>query len=43
MMKSAEDVYEYACHEGNHGLEGILKGSRLQDKINATGTTQGRQ
>ena len=43
MMKSAEDVYEYACHEGNHGLEGILKGSRLQDKLNATGTTQGRQ
>ena len=44
MMKSAEDVYEYACHEGNHGLEGILKGSRLQDKLNTTGTNQqGRQ
>jgi hypothetical protein len=44
MMKSAEDVYEYACHEGNHGLEGIMKGSRLQDKLNATGTNQqGRQ
>ena len=44
MMKSADDVYEYACHEGNHGLEGILKGSRLQDKLNVTGTNQqGRQ
>jgi hypothetical protein len=35
MDKSAEDVYEYACHEGNRGLEGILTGSRLQDKLNA--------
>jgi hypothetical protein len=35
MDNSAEDVYEYACHEGNHGLEGILTGSRLQDKLNA--------
>ncbi len=43
MMKSDEDVYEYACHEGNHGLEGILKGSRLQDKLNATGSTGSRQ
>jgi hypothetical protein len=33
MAKSEDDVYEYACHEGNHGLEGILKGSRLQDKL----------
>jgi hypothetical protein len=22
-------VFEYACHEGNHAMEGILKGSRL--------------
>jgi len=43
MMKSADDVYEYACHEGNHGLEGILKGSRLQDKLNATGNQTSRQ
>jgi len=25
-------VYEYACHEGNYGLEGILMGARLQDR-----------
>jgi hypothetical protein len=24
-------VFEYACHEGNHAMEGILKGSRLID------------
>lgn len=23
-----EDMYEYACHEGNHGLIGILEGGR---------------
>jgi hypothetical protein len=36
MMKSSDDIYEYACHEGNRGLEGILKGSRLLEKTNAT-------
>ena len=28
-------VYEYACHEGNHAMEGILKGSRLIEKTAA--------
>ncbi|MEZ5490939.1 MAG: hypothetical protein R3F50_11555 [Gammaproteobacteria bacterium] len=28
---SAERQYEYACHEGNYGLEGILAGSRRQE------------
>jgi hypothetical protein len=37
MARSEEDVYEYACHEGNRGLEGILNGSRLQDKLRLTG------
>lgn len=26
------NVYEYACHEGNHGLIGILAGAREDDK-----------
>ncbi len=25
-------VYEYACHEGNYGLLGILEGARQQEK-----------
>ena len=25
-------VYEYACHEGNYGMEGILAGARAQEK-----------
>jgi hypothetical protein len=28
MSRSDEPIYEYACHEGNIGLEGILKGAR---------------
>jgi hypothetical protein len=27
--QSATRVYEYACHEGNYAMEGILKGARL--------------
>jgi len=27
-----EQVYEYACHEGNHGLIGILEGGRAADR-----------
>jgi hypothetical protein len=29
---SDQPVYEYACHEGNYSLEGILKGGRRQDR-----------
>ena len=25
-------MYEYACHEGNRGLEHILKGARAEDR-----------
>ena len=32
VTKNAEDVYEYACHEGNHGMFGILSGARAQEK-----------
>jgi hypothetical protein len=28
-------IYEYACHEGNHGLEGILRGHRAEERIAA--------
>jgi hypothetical protein len=31
MRKSTEAIYEYACHEGNYGLENILKGAALRD------------
>lgn len=32
-MRATEDqIFEYACHEGNHGLAGILKGARQTEK-----------
>jgi hypothetical protein len=27
-----ENLYEYACHEGNHGLVNVLRGARFTDK-----------
>jgi hypothetical protein len=30
------EVYEYACHEGNYGLEGILAGARAEDRAKLT-------
>jgi hypothetical protein len=30
-VRSDEPLYEYACHEANYSLEGILKGARLQE------------
>jgi hypothetical protein len=32
MNRVKEQVYEYACHEGNHGLLGILEGGRAADR-----------
>ena len=42
MARSAEPIYEYACHEGNHGMEGILKGARMDEKQAAKPTTGSR-
>jgi hypothetical protein len=32
MKQKTERIYEYACHEGNHALPGILAGARAQEK-----------
>ena len=38
MDKSEGPIYEYACHEGNYGLTGILSGERAREKqAGATG------
>jgi hypothetical protein len=34
MVRSSEQMYEYACHEGNFGLLDILKGARFDDQKN---------
>ena len=35
MQLSEGSVYEYACHEGNHGLENILSGARAEEREGA--------
>ena len=32
MAKTADQVYEYACHEANYAMTGILRGARSQEK-----------
>ena len=32
MHRTNELIYEYACHEANYGLEGVLKGARYGEK-----------
>lgn len=34
-QRSNKPVYEYACHEGNIGLEGILSGARAEERASA--------
>lgn len=31
MRKNPDDVYEYACHEGNYSMATILRGARLEE------------
>jgi hypothetical protein len=35
MAKSDSRVYEYACHEGNYGMTGILTGARAEENNSA--------
>lgn len=37
LEKLDEQVYEYACHEANYGMEGILKGTRADERAAAGG------
>jgi len=33
MTRTDEPIYEYACHEGNYGLAGILRGARVLEEL----------
>ncbi len=35
MSRRSEPLYEYACHEGNYGMFGILSGERAKEKAAA--------
>jgi hypothetical protein len=37
MRRASDPVYEYACHEGNHGLQGILAGWRRYESMGLNG------
>lgn len=41
LSKSEDAVYEYACHEGNIGMAGILSGTRAEER-NALSDSVGR-
>jgi hypothetical protein len=32
MAKTSDRIYEYACHEGNYAMTGILRGARSEEK-----------
>ena len=33
MTKVAGQIYEYACHEGNYGMVNILRGARVEERL----------
>lgn len=41
LRRSSDALFEYACHEGNIGMEGILSGARALEKAEAVGTGNG--
>ena len=38
LMGTDDAIYEYACHEGNIGMDGILSGHRAEERAAATTT-----
>ncbi|MCZ6616993.1 MAG: hypothetical protein O7E57_02580 [Gammaproteobacteria bacterium] len=37
LSKSEDDIFEYACHEGNYAMEGILAGARSDEMAQGAG------
>jgi hypothetical protein len=40
LRTSPDQIYEFACHEGNEGLAGALSGARAQEKAAAEGAAK---
>jgi hypothetical protein len=40
LKRSSEEIYEYACHEGNISMVGILSGARAEEKAGAEAASQ---
>jgi hypothetical protein len=43
LKRSNDQIYEYACHEGNHSMTGILAGARAEEKKEAAANRTGGQ
>jgi hypothetical protein len=41
MTRNPQHMYEYACHEGNYGMFGLLSGARAQEKAAADAAKKG--
>ena len=41
VTKIPSPIYEYACHEGNYGMAGILSGARAEEKAAAEAAKKG--
>ena len=41
-VNTGEDMFEYACHEGNYGMEGILSGAREEERKAAEAKARGK-
>jgi hypothetical protein len=39
-LRTTDQLFEYACHEGNYGMEGILRGARVEEAKRAGETKQ---
>jgi hypothetical protein len=40
MVRNPQPIYEYACHEGNYGMEGILSAARAAEREAANARTK---
>ncbi len=38
-----DNLYEYACHEGNYSLTSVLSGARYQERLEAEGASDSRR
>jgi hypothetical protein len=43
IRKLDAQLYEYACHEGNYSLEGVLSGARYQESLEAQEASDARR
>ena len=42
LKRSDDAIFEYACHEGNYAMEGILAGARLEEAAAAEAAPDAR-